>query len=441
MNLDKCVLFSPIGTSDPIRGGFDGSMLHITRYYKPEKVYLYYSEDMYERDLVDNKCELAIKILNPKIQVIKFKGKALPYDFDSFIVEFNRIINTISEENPDSEIILNVSSGTPQMKSTLCLEAVTTNKKIRVVQVTTPIEGPNTDRPELSKNRDIAELMENNLDNLDEANNRCMEPGIMSFKYSMLKSQVKSLIDIYDYEGAAKLISEFENESLQRLIIHCKHRLNLDYIEAKKEIDKYNGLNLFPVAESSISRIVEYYLMLKIKQRRKQLTDMIIGLNPLIIELMEDYLKIVWSIDTSQFYDKYTNGETVVNLSKLEMKDPDFRRYLDSAFKYGFRDKSTVGIDFLDEAIVFYSKGSRPNEVEFFGKLRNANRMLRNPSAHSLIAISEKDIQKNSNMTSNQIINRLEGLIKSMYGNKVEARVFDIYDEMNYYITEELNKY
>ena len=151
MNLDKCVLFSPIGTSDPIRGGFDGSMLHITRYYKPEKVYLYYSEDMYERDLVDNKCELAIKILNPKIQVIKFKGKALPYDFDSFIVEFNRIINTISEENPDSEIILNVSSGTPQMKSTLCLEAVTTNKKIRVVQVTTPIEGPNTDRPELSK--------------------------------------------------------------------------------------------------------------------------------------------------------------------------------------------------------------------------------------------------------------------------------------------------
>ena len=168
---------------------------------------------------------------------------------------------------------------------------------------------------------------------------------------------------------------------------------------------------------------------------------MIIGLNPLIIELMEDYLKIVWSIDTSQFYDKYTNGETVVNLSKLEIERSDFRRYLDSAFKYGFRDKSTVGIDFLDEAIVFYSKGSRPNEVEFFGKLRNANRMLRNPSAHSLIAISEKDIQKNSNMTSNQIINRLEGLIKSMYGNKVEARVFDIYDEMNYYITEELNKY
>ena len=33
-------------------------------------------------------------------------------------------------------------------------------------------------------------------------------------------------------------------------------------------------------------------------------------------------------------------------------------------------------------------------------------------------------------MTSNQILSRLEGLIKNMYGKKVDSRVFYIYDEI-----------
>ena len=42
------ILFSPIGGSDPIRNFRDGSMLHICRYYKPDKVILYMSREMLE---------------------------------------------------------------------------------------------------------------------------------------------------------------------------------------------------------------------------------------------------------------------------------------------------------------------------------------------------------------------------------------------------------
>ena len=37
----KRVLFSPIGTTDPIRDCYDGGCLHIVRHYRPQKVVLY----------------------------------------------------------------------------------------------------------------------------------------------------------------------------------------------------------------------------------------------------------------------------------------------------------------------------------------------------------------------------------------------------------------
>ena len=37
--------------------------------------------------------------------------------FDTFMKEYREILNDIRDKNPESEIILNVSSGTPAMKS------------------------------------------------------------------------------------------------------------------------------------------------------------------------------------------------------------------------------------------------------------------------------------------------------------------------------------
>ncbi|HZK00891.1 MAG TPA: hypothetical protein VFC79_12820, partial [Tissierellaceae bacterium] len=432
MSLNNFVLFSPIGTSDPVRGGFDGSMLHIVRHYCPKKVYLYYSKSMHERDFIDNKSESAIKYIDNDIVVEKFTGESKPYDFDSFIEEFNRIVNIIALQNEGMEILFNISSGTPQMKSTLCLEAVTSNKHIKVVQVLTPVKGPNIDEPELGKNRDIEDIMENNLDSLDEAENRCIEPQIMSFRHSMIKSQIKSLIDIYDYEGAIRLTESFRNEKLISLINHCRLRINLENKEALKEINEYKSIRLFPIAESSISRLVEYFLTLKLRQKKGQLTDMVIALNPFIIELMREYLKIVIKVDLEYCYEKNRkSGEIYINSERIMGKDKYFHDHLNKSFRGGFRESSSISIDFLDEAILFYSDKNLLEDVEFFNKIRKLNQVLRNTSAHSLDAVNDEDILKVSGMTSSRIINRTEGIIKRMFGNKIDSRIFDIYDEIN----------
>ena len=48
-------LFSPIGNTDPIKYLYDGSMIHICRYYQPDVVYLYLSKEMMENHKKDNR--------------------------------------------------------------------------------------------------------------------------------------------------------------------------------------------------------------------------------------------------------------------------------------------------------------------------------------------------------------------------------------------------
>ena len=43
------ILLTAVGTTDPIRGGYDGPVLHIARVYQPEKIVLIYSEEMYKK--------------------------------------------------------------------------------------------------------------------------------------------------------------------------------------------------------------------------------------------------------------------------------------------------------------------------------------------------------------------------------------------------------
>lgn len=49
------VLYSCIGTTDPVRGMRDGGLLHILRFYRPETVYLFLSGEMVRLDRQDGR--------------------------------------------------------------------------------------------------------------------------------------------------------------------------------------------------------------------------------------------------------------------------------------------------------------------------------------------------------------------------------------------------
>lgn len=46
--MNRTIIFSPVGGTDPISSSNlrDGSLLHICRWYKPDKVYLYMSKEI-----------------------------------------------------------------------------------------------------------------------------------------------------------------------------------------------------------------------------------------------------------------------------------------------------------------------------------------------------------------------------------------------------------
>lgn len=146
------ILFSPIGKTDPITNYCDGSMLHICRVYKPQKVYLYISKEMLEFHHSDDRYRKAINYLAQKeqieidIEVIERPNLENVQLFDSFYDEFENILHDIQAEN-EGKILLNVSSGTPAMKSALQFLAII-NIDWLPIQVTTPQKGANRNKPE-----------------------------------------------------------------------------------------------------------------------------------------------------------------------------------------------------------------------------------------------------------------------------------------------------
>lgn len=122
------ILFSPVGNTDPISENnlYDGAMLHICRHYDIDKVYMYMSEQIFEKEKADHRFTKIIDKLsekkggNKKIEwEILHSHIQNVYEFDKFIPEFRKNIKQIMEENPDAQLYLNASSGTPGMKSAI----------------------------------------------------------------------------------------------------------------------------------------------------------------------------------------------------------------------------------------------------------------------------------------------------------------------------------
>lgn len=68
------ILYSPVGDTDPIRGMRDGAMLHIVRHYHPDKVVLFLSRDMVEKEHNTAVYTKAITSIQPDIDLEIFES-------------------------------------------------------------------------------------------------------------------------------------------------------------------------------------------------------------------------------------------------------------------------------------------------------------------------------------------------------------------------------
>lgn len=67
----KKILFTPIGGTDPIRGSYDGAFIHISRVVKPDKVYMYLSKEMVEKEEADHRYTKTLELLSKHIEINK----------------------------------------------------------------------------------------------------------------------------------------------------------------------------------------------------------------------------------------------------------------------------------------------------------------------------------------------------------------------------------
>lgn len=111
------ILFTPAGDTDPVRGYHDGAILHILRHYKIDKVILALTKDMEEKEKTMGCYAKGIESVSPRTPLeYKLTGITEPHLFEPLTM-VQDIFEEAYQAYPDAEWLVNISSGTPQLKS------------------------------------------------------------------------------------------------------------------------------------------------------------------------------------------------------------------------------------------------------------------------------------------------------------------------------------
>ena len=442
------ILFSTLGMTDPIKNNYDGPLLHIMRYYKPQKVYLFMTQRVCELADQDDRYRVHISNLCEKggfaCKIIELRHEEIdnPQEFDIFYPIFEKELINIHNYNVDCQILINLSSGTPQMKSACHLLAITAPFPVVPIQVTTPNECENYGSP----NYDLENNWKNNLDNHPDLGpkNRAKQVETENLRFLFLREAAISNIKAYNYTAALNILAvvkEFVSEDVMRLLRAAQHRKNMELTEAEKEsnLAKYD---LFPIKSGDLKDLFEYLLLLDLQQKSGQLMDFVRGISPALSRLFECFLQEKCHRNVKRDYcvqSRLDSDHWRIKRDKLEVKDPLLLSYYDERFKQGFRD-SDLSCSTLLPIIEFDcgAAGKYPNEAALkkAQDMRSIEDNIRNPAAHNIKAIKEEQFTRAAGISSKRLISDMQWLFKYIYPHYFSSNIdaWDSYNIMNVHI-------
>lgn len=118
------ILFTPAGDTDPVRGFHDGAILHILRHYPTDKVILFLTKDMEEKEDEMHCYTRGIASVASEVLVEIFRsGITEPQKYEK-LTAIQDAFASAYDAHPEAEWLLNVSSGTPQIKTVMALLAL-----------------------------------------------------------------------------------------------------------------------------------------------------------------------------------------------------------------------------------------------------------------------------------------------------------------------------
>ncbi len=402
--MGRTLLFSPLGGTDPISNTnmYDGAMLHIVRHYRIDKVYLYMSKEIIQYQEADERYTYCLKKLgelqNREIQYELIRRPELieVQDFEIFYREFKEEIDKIRKEmGEDDELILNLSSGTPAMKSWLLVIRTMNELSCKAVQVVTPDRAMNEHR---HKDYQVKELWELDPDNEEGAENRCREVPCPSLSRVRQEVNIRKLIREYDYHAALELAAELKDHEkpYMKLIRVAEERelLDMDAVEKELETNHLKELYRLPIREGEKRDIFEYALVMQIRLRRGEYADFIRAISPILYRLYKRIMKKKLGI----CLEKYVSGtetKAVWDLKKLsgDMVGKEILKILEGAYKSGdgFRCGNVYPVHMQK---IIQAKSDDKELKKLVGELREAEEKVRNQAAHQIVSVNKKTIRE-----------------------------------------------
>ena len=445
----KRVLFSCLGTSDPVRGEHDGPMMHILRHYRPERVDLILTPEIRENAEEDARFE------RTRDWIVAHWGGYCPefryhpigvrdaHDMDALDRPLHDALAELSREEPDAELLINVTSGTPQMQIILSQMAMDTRYRARGVQVNNFEKKSGTSERTNKDDYDVALELECNEDELPDAENRCVEPRMYAIRREHLRGQLGRLLDARDFEAVAGLKDELP-EDLRPLVLHLAARSRLQDAEAKRLADEVQGLpfKLYSFKDGprgECGRVCEYSLLMKNRAQAGNCTEFLLHLEPLTLTLQKAALECRLK--------KKGHGlaEFIVPDGRKERFEPAllqsaypelYAHYAQRAAAVGWDLKPSEPSTYLMDDLLSFFPDVPKAAKDLFGHYSGL-KDLRNRLAHTLCAVTETEIRAECGVGAKELTQEIEAAIISCY-TACDPQIFHVYEKSAEYLKNRL---
>lgn len=462
--MSKTILFSPIGGTDPISNDRDGSMLHICRIYRPDKVIMFMSKEICEFHKKDNRYVYCLDKLGELIGH-KFEYDCIMepelsnvHDYNYFYRRFREEIEKVcvqaavlneklkagsadsGEESAGGiKILLNTSSGTPAMKSALHVIATIAENKYIPLQVTTPERKMNPHR-ENKNEYDAENYWENNFDNLEDYfENRCQEIECENLTVLLKRNMIRKFIEAYDYNAALMVADDIKDdisEQTYSMIAAAAARLQLDLTKYTRNMQKMQGYDFMPVKSGNQRKLIEYLLSLEMKIKKGELADFLRGITPVIADLFEEILKTQYGIKIADY--TCDSNSARWDDEKLKNRAPELYNILSESYSKEFNG-GNVASDHIAKLIKALPNGDVKMKT-LVSDLRNVEIAVRNTAAHEIVSVTDDVLKTKTRKIRGGLDSR--GIFKLLKeacpyaGLPGGDKVWKSYDDMNKIILE-----
>ena len=448
------ILFSPIGGSDPINAGYDGSWLHCCRHYQPDLTVIYLSAEMLGYEEGDQRFSKALKKLNAFTEheiALRMEQRPELLDpqlFDPFYGDFESIRIRLHEEFPKAELFVNASSGTPAMKGCLVHLYHMLSFPIQLIQVVGPHKEMSAKGKRVtttSSDYDVDDAWDNNLDNLDDASNRCHLLRDEQQALRLQEMQIKTLINRNEYYAALFLAEQLDS------FIPADAKLCLRAATDRQQLALYaagrvlfdngfpDGHVLMDHSKDILFQGAEMVLTMQCDLDRDDIAGCVRKLTPVLFSLIVSYLKCL-GVDVMLFCDKDFRFDAV----KLEEVYPEL-------YKKALKTTDLSRIKFISHNTlksILYCLTDRLNLFSAFDSLRNLEGGVnnapgvRNEVAHKPVKMTEKDFKDKtgSGTTPKDMMQMIRSVFEKLDPNMFNRAYWNSYNRMNGFLVQKLQR-